>query len=214
MRPLLPYEVLGEGVGQHRARRRRVQHLRAAVFLAQAVVGRAVVDEQRLFALQRVGHLEKRFGRRIDDDEVRTGVDLLHHVLDQLGRIGFFDRLELELLVHEAAGGVVVGDRQLGAGNAEILRRQIEQRERQRLVAQLAREHDGNDNVVGIGSGGLCRVGLGGVGFRRCRHCRSGGVGRLASLAALRGPPELGRRRAQRHHRRKQAGQRRTTASD
>ena len=72
--------------------------------------------------------------------------------------------LELELLVHEAAGGVVVGDRQLGAGNAEVLRRQIEQRERQRVVTQLAREDDGDDDVIGVGRGGFRRVGGAGAG--------------------------------------------------
>ena len=109
--------------------------------------------------LNGVGQLEKRCRRHVGEDEMRAGVDLLDDVLDQLGRIVLVDLVEGELLVHEAAGGVVVGDRELGAGDAEIGRRKVEQRDGQRLIAQLARDEHGHHESVLI-----------------CRRCSFGGI--------------------------------------
>ena len=156
--PLLPDQVLRERVGEHGARGRCMHHVGAAVLLAQAVVGRAVVDDLGLFAGKRVGELQERGRRQIGEHEMGARVDFGDDVLNELVGIGLLDHVERELLVQEAAGRVVVLDPELGSGNSQIGRRKVEQGQRQRLVAQLAREHDRYDHRVLAAGGGLARV--------------------------------------------------------
>lgn len=123
----------------------------AAVLLAQPFVRRAVVDDDGVLALDGVGELQKRCRRHVGEDEMRACIDLFDDLLDELGGIVILNLVEAELLVHEAAGGVVVGNRELGTGDAEIGGREVEKRDRQGLVLQLACDQHGYDNGVLIG---------------------------------------------------------------
>src|SRR5208283_4494663 len=55
--PLLPDQIFGESVGQHRARGRGVNDIGAAVFLARTLVRRAGVEHQAV--TRSVGDLDK-----------------------------------------------------------------------------------------------------------------------------------------------------------
>ena len=67
--------------------------LAAAILLAQPVVGRAVVDdERRPCPCSASASFSSVVGRHVGDDEMRARVDLLHDVLDQLGGIGALRR--------------------------------------------------------------------------------------------------------------------------
>ena len=63
--PLLPDQILREPVGQHRTRRRDVDHIGAAILLAQTIVRRARVEHQRAGGARGVGDREN-LGRRED----------------------------------------------------------------------------------------------------------------------------------------------------
>ena len=128
--PPFPDEILRQPVGQHRAGRRGVDDVGAAVLLAQPVVDRADVEEEKAARAARIGRLEQRVRRQIGDDERdaalrngRNGGRGIVLVLEP--RL-----LQHEMLVQELAGGVVVVDRQFGAGQAVIGGRHVEQRDR------------------------------------------------------------------------------------
>ena len=67
--PLLPHQILGERIRQHRARRRDMDDVGAAVLLAQPVVDRAGIQQQRPAIAERVGGLQQLVGRKVGDDE-------------------------------------------------------------------------------------------------------------------------------------------------
>ena len=110
---------------------------------------------------------KERLGRRVDEDEMMPAVDepLQHsngiaadrHALD----------VEGELLLGEPAGGVVVLERHLGAGDAVILRLDMKARQRDRplhLLLQIADGHLDHLRRLRCGRSGWClrrrRLGL------------------------------------------------------
>ncbi len=116
-----------------------------------------------------------------------AGVDLCGDVLDELVGVGVLHHVERELLVHEAPGRVVVLHAELCAGDAEIGRRQIEQRQRQRLIDQLAREHDGNGCEVWSAAGAsACLPSGAGAASAGC-GVRCGWLRGAAAAGGLRG---------------------------
>ena len=121
----------------------------AALLLADAIVRRSGIDDQRVAALQRVGDGDRRGGAGVGDDEAGAAVHALHRFGDQFLGLGAVEGIELELLAHEATGGVVVHNTELGTGEAIIGVGQVEQRQRRRFVrGQLAR-HDDADCLHG-----------------------------------------------------------------
>ena len=56
--PLLPHQILGERIREHRARRRDMDHIGATVLLAQPIVDRASIQQQRPAIAKRVGRLQ------------------------------------------------------------------------------------------------------------------------------------------------------------
>ena len=70
--PLLPDEILREPVGQHGARRRDMNDIGAAVFLAQTLVGRGDVEEQRALGFRAFARREQAVGGEIGDDQPRA----------------------------------------------------------------------------------------------------------------------------------------------
>ena len=140
--PLFPHQVLRQRVRQHGARRRGMHEVRPAILLAQPVVGRAGIEDQRGPVLERIGERKRSARARIRDHEGGAVLDLLPDLRDQLSDIAVLHHLEREVLLEEPAGGVVVVDGEPCARNTVIGRRDVEQRERRRRIAQLAREHD------------------------------------------------------------------------
>ena len=55
--PLLPHQILRQRVGEHRAGRGNMDHIGAAILLAQPVVDRAGVQQHGLAIAQRIGRL-------------------------------------------------------------------------------------------------------------------------------------------------------------
>ena len=99
----------------------------------------------------------------------RDGIAADRHTLD----------VERELLLGETPGGVVVLERDLRAGDAEILRLDIEPRQRNRplhLLLEIADRHLGDPGGAGAtGASGACRE-----GDSVCAGAASGGVGETA----------------------------------
>ena len=128
--PLLPNQILREPVGQHRTGRRDVDHIGAAVLLAQAIVGRARVEHQRTRGARRVGDRKNLGGGKIDDEKAHA---VGEHVLQRGNRIfaggelGVDDR---EGLIEESAGRVVVIHRHARAGDKVVRGRNIEDGDR------------------------------------------------------------------------------------
>ena len=128
--PALEHQELRQRVGLHRPARRQVQQVRPAVGAAQPVVGGERVQHQHLRP-GRVGHRQRRVGVGHGGDEAdafrHQALDGGHRLLGRDHPLG-----EGELLPHEAAGGVVVGDGEPGAREAEIVGRQVEPGDRPR----------------------------------------------------------------------------------
>ena len=70
--PLLPHQILGEPIRQHRTRRRDMDDIGATVLLAQAVIDRSGVQQHGAVVAQRVGGLEQLIRGQIRDDEAVT----------------------------------------------------------------------------------------------------------------------------------------------
>ncbi len=119
--PLFPDQILCHRVGQHRARRRDVDHIAAAILLAQAVVGRPCIQEDRAAVPDRVRRFQHGVGRQVRDDEcdLATGEGACRG-----GRIFIAlqaNLIERKALVEKPAGGVVVLDREASAGDTVVL---------------------------------------------------------------------------------------------
>jgi hypothetical protein len=132
-----------------------VDDVGAAILLAQAVVGRPSIEDERALILGRVGDLEQRVGRQIDDE-------VAHALVDKRPRRGCgvvvraeLDVLDRERLVEELAGRVVVGHRHPGAGDELVGGRDIEDRDR------LARMLDAQDADLDLERIGVGREGQG-----------------------------------------------------
>ena len=67
--PLLPDQILRKTVGQHRTRRCRMDHIGAAVFLAQPIVDRSGVEQHDSAVAHGIGGLQQRIRRKIGNDE-------------------------------------------------------------------------------------------------------------------------------------------------
>ena len=99
-----------------------MDHIGAAILLAQPVVDRAGIEQHGPAIAQRIGRLQQRVGRQIGDDEaiaVGEGGCGLGDILAILEP----NLLQGEALIEELAGGVVVLDREARAGDAVILGR-------------------------------------------------------------------------------------------
>ena len=94
--------------------------------------------------LTEFGERKERLGRRVDQDEMMPAVDEpLQHSYGVAADRHALD-VEGELLLGEPAGGVVVLERHLGAGDAVILRLDMKARQRDRplhLLLQIADRH-------------------------------------------------------------------------
>ena len=107
-----------------------MDHIGAAVLLAQTIVGRARVEHQRARGARRVGDRENLGRGKIDDEKAHA---VGEHVLQRGNRIvaggelGVDDR---EGLIEEAAGRVVVIHRHARAGDEVVRGRDIENGDR------------------------------------------------------------------------------------
>ena len=104
-----------------------MDHVGAAILLAQPVVDGAGVQQQRPAIAERIGCLQQIVRRKVGNDEA---------VARGKRRCGFCDVVILlepdffqrEALVEEFPGGVVVLDSQAGAGHSVVLGRQFDER--------------------------------------------------------------------------------------
>ena len=145
--PFLPHEILRERIGEHVAVWRRVQDVGAAFFLPQLLVFGAHVEQEHVPSLDRVGKRKKRLRRRIDEDEVMSAVDKLLQGGDRVASYGHALDVEGKFLLGETAGGVVVLERHFRAGNAVVLRLDMQPRQRDRplhLLLEIADRHFGH----------------------------------------------------------------------
>ena len=98
-----------------------MDHIGAAILLAQPVVDRSGVEQNGSAIAQRVGGLQQRVRRKIGDDEAVAAGER-HRRLGGILAILEPDLFQGKALIEELAGGVVVLDRETRAGNAVILR--------------------------------------------------------------------------------------------
>ena len=102
----------------------------AAILLAQAVVGRSGVEDERALVLGGVGDLEQRVGRQIGDQVAHALVEKRPRRGDRIVVRSELDVLDRKRLIEELAGRVVVGHRHLGSGDEIVGGRDIDDRDR------------------------------------------------------------------------------------
>ena len=105
-----------------------MDHIGAAILLAQPVVDRAGVQQHGSAIAQRVGGLQQRVGGKIGDDEAVAAGERRCRLGDIVTVLepNLFQR---EVLIEELAGGVVVLDREARAGDAVVLGGLFDQRQ-------------------------------------------------------------------------------------
>ena len=126
--PLFPHQILRETVGEHRAGRRDVDHVGAAVLLAQPLVGRSDVEQQQPPLAAGIGRREQGIRGKVGEHE---GNVLLGEIRGRGTRIvlaGESHFLKIEMLVEEFSGRIVVLDAEPGSGQAVVGGRHVEQR--------------------------------------------------------------------------------------
>ena len=126
--PLLPDQILRERVGQHRARRRGMNDVGAAVLLAQSIVDRADIEENKSRDRPASAALSSASAGRSasTSDTPRSPARARRQRHRPCRRAALLQR---EALVEEPAGRVVVVDRELRAGDPVVVGRDVGQRE-------------------------------------------------------------------------------------
>ena len=151
-RPFLPHQVLRQRVGEHAARRRDVDHVVAAVLLAQCIVGRLDVEQRDLLRAAGIGKGQKPVAREDRQHQ--------HDAAVQPGRAawppgrrrrGPARPTSSNCWIDEATGRIVVGDGELRAGEPVVRRRLVEQRN---CLARLEPAQVADLNSGGIGTRG------------------------------------------------------------
>ena len=118
-----------------------MDHVGAAILLAQPVVVRAGIEEKQAALASGVGGLEQHLRGKVGDDQRDAAIGKLRH--RRCGIVAAFEacRLNRERLVEELAGGVVILDRELRAGDAVVGRGLLE-RERSSPFFRAAKVSD------------------------------------------------------------------------
>ena len=148
-RPALPDQVLGERVGLHRPRGRDVEQGRGAAVQAQRVVGRTAVEEDGTRLLRRGNKRQQVLGPEIGDEQPLAGSDPLREGRTHIATLRHQPLHQLELLLQEAAGRLVVGDPQASALDALVREHGLHQRERDRRRLGLAEIGHGHADRIG-----------------------------------------------------------------
>ena len=105
-----------------------MDHIGAAVFLAQAIVDRSGIEQNSSAIAHGIGGLQQGIRGKIGDDETDVAIG------ERNGRLGCVvavlepDLLQRVVLIQELAGGAVVLDRETGARNTIVLCRLLDQR--------------------------------------------------------------------------------------
>ena len=128
--PLLPDEILGEAVRQHRTGRRNVDHVGPAILFAQSIIDRAGIEQCGSPVPEGVGNLQQRVRRQIGNDKTDVSVGERDRRLGCV--IAFLESnfFQTEMLIQELAGGVIVLDREPGASHAVVLGGLLDQGQR------------------------------------------------------------------------------------
>ena len=137
--------------------------------------GCAGVEDHGRLAFEGVRYGEDGVRLGIEHDERPAGIDALCDFGHEFGRVGGLEGLELEGLIHESAGGVVVVDGELCACNTIVSRGEIEQREGGELVGLKQARHQNGElcrDLIASGGGFWSSGCGGGLGRRRCGFIR------------------------------------------
>src|SRR5690606_11028861 len=129
----------------------------AAALLPERIVPGSCIQNQRVLPFEGRRKGEDRIRGGIGNDKSGPGRRLFLDAQDKLIRRSL-DDLERELLLQEPPGRIVVRDGELCPGDALVLRRKIEQGQRQRLLHLLPYQEDG-DPLQLLGTG-RARIGL------------------------------------------------------
>jgi hypothetical protein len=126
--PSLDDEILSQRVCQHGSRRRGVDHVGPAVFLAQAIVDRPGVEEHQAARPPGVGRLEQRIGRQIGDEKRDAAIGELRDDRNRIVTCLDPRLFQREMLVEKFPRRVVVFQCEAHARNAVIVGRKVNQR--------------------------------------------------------------------------------------
>ena len=128
-----------------------MDHVGAAILLAQPVVDRAGIQQQRSAIAKRVGGLQQIVRRKVGNDEAGARGKRCCGLRDVF-IVPEPDFLQREVLIEEFARGVVVLDGKARAGKAVVLGRQFDERQF-RLDAGAAEIADADLDGVGCEHG-------------------------------------------------------------
>ena len=128
--PLFPDEIFRKPIRQHRPRRRGVKYVSAAILFAQAIVGRARIEKERVRCFPRIRRGKQLRRRQIGNDEMDAVACELAHRFCGIFAVRELHVLQREFLVGKFAGRLVVLKTKLGAGEKIVVRRNVEDRDR------------------------------------------------------------------------------------
>ena len=132
--PLRPHQILDQGVGLHRPARDHVEHVRPAEVGAQVVVLGAAIENQGVLGLRQIGQRQEVLLLEVGDDQAVAGGELVLECRREVAVLGQGQLVESVGLAEEAAGRLVVLDRERGAGDALVGQlARLDQRERRQL---------------------------------------------------------------------------------
>jgi hypothetical protein len=146
--PLLPDQILGKCVCEHRARRRDVNHIGPAILLAQAIVGCSRVEQHHSAIADCVGGLDQSLSGQIGDDKGDVLIGQCSHCFYRIVGLLESHLMKREMLIEEFARRVVVVDRKARTGDAVVCRRLFDQRKR-RLDGGPAEKADADFSGIG-----------------------------------------------------------------
>ena len=159
-RPLLPDQVLRQGVGAHRVVRNDMEDVLAAFLLAQLGRAGADVHDERVFGLGQIGHGQQIVGLEVGDEEAVAGrqrfLGFRHDVLV----CGDDDFLKLEAIADEITGLVRLLQHEARALDAFVGDHLLRIGERERLFVFLTEIDDMHRLLGGVR---LCSLRLAGI---------------------------------------------------
>ena len=125
-RPALEGEELRQGVGHHRAARRDVEDIGAAIGAAQPVVGRSDVEDRDIAVLEGVGHGHEVVRRKVGDDVAVAAIGELAGRVDGALALVEHGLVECVALAREGPRRGIVGDGEARPGHRLVRRHRVD----------------------------------------------------------------------------------------
>jgi hypothetical protein len=126
-----------------------MEDLRKADLDPQVIVADAPVEDQRVRALRQPRDSQEVVAPQVGDEDTPPRGDVPGKGLSDVGLGGDHVLDQLVAVAEEAAGGLIVLDRQAGAPDAGVLDHRVDKGQRQPRFLHAGQEHDGDIKSLG-----------------------------------------------------------------